>query len=137
MLAPPSMLSGTSGAAAAVRSALVISVTVSIHKIMNKLQQLSHSVAWGHPYPVKNQIGRYLVKEGANLPNSLTEDIRGFSLCPMYSEKQVRRIKRLKIRKIKYGHDGGNLKALEGCERSIHRSRLMRVGKALTEVGLF
>jgi len=35
-------------------------------------------LAW-EPNPVKHQMGRYLAKEGADLPNSLTEDIRAFS----------------------------------------------------------
>jgi hypothetical protein len=34
-------------------------------------------------------------KEGANLPNSETEDIVGLSLRPKYPEKQLRRINRL------------------------------------------
>jgi len=38
-----------------------------------------------------------LVKEGLTLPNSITEDIGGFSLAPNYSAKELRRInKRLK-----------------------------------------
>jgi len=40
-----------------------------------------------------------LVKEGQNLPNSITEDIGGFSLAPSYSAKELRRInKRLKYK---------------------------------------
>ena len=33
-----------------------------------------------------------LVKEGLTLPNSVTEDIGGFSLAPSYSVKELRRI---------------------------------------------
>jgi hypothetical protein len=55
-------------------------------------------MAWV-PYPEKHQMGRYLAKEGANLPNGLTEDVSGISLCPTYSHKQLRRITRLEIRK--------------------------------------
>lgn len=106
------MLFDTGLIAAAVRSASAISVSVPSIKIMSKLQQISHYVAWEHPYPVKNRIGRYPGKEGVNLPNSLTEDIRGVSLCPAYSHGQLRRISRLRIRKIGYGHGGGNLKEL-------------------------
>jgi hypothetical protein len=109
-LAPASMLYSTSIPAATVRSALPICVTESLHQIMNKLQQLSHSVAWEHPNPARHQVGRKLVKEGAILPNSLTEDIMGFSLCPEYSKKQLRRIARLKIEKAKYGHGRSNIK---------------------------
>jgi hypothetical protein len=40
-----------------------------------------------------------LVKEGLTLPNSVTEDIGGFSLAPRYSTKQLRQInKRLKYK---------------------------------------
>ena len=31
-------------------------------------------------------------KEGFHLPNSVTEDVAGFSLMPQYSAKQLRRI---------------------------------------------
>jgi hypothetical protein len=54
------------------------------------------------PYPQKIQVGRFLVKlDGKNLPNSVTEDIGGFSLCPKYSAKQRRRINRIQMRKVK------------------------------------
>ena len=40
-----------------------------------------------------------LVKEGQTLPNSVTEDIGGFSLAPYYSRKELRNIsKRLKYK---------------------------------------
>ena len=40
-----------------------------------------------------------LVKEGQTLPNSVTEDIGGFSLSPYYSTKELRNIsKRLKYK---------------------------------------
>jgi len=42
-------------------------------------------------------VGRLLVKEGKNLPNSVTEDIGGFSLMPRYSAKQIRGMHRRKI----------------------------------------
>lgn len=35
-----------------------------------------------------------LVKDGLTLPNSVTEDVGGFSLMPTYSAKQLRRIDR-------------------------------------------
>ncbi len=46
--------------------------------------------------PVESPVGRTPVKEGANLPNSVTEDVGGFSLCPTYSNKDLRRIDRLR-----------------------------------------
>ena len=40
-----------------------------------------------------------LVREGLNLPSSVTEDTGGFSLAPRYSAKQIRQInKRLKYK---------------------------------------
>jgi hypothetical protein len=80
--------------------------------ITNKKSRQAY-LAW-EPYPEKRQIGRYLAKEGVNLPNSLTEDIGGFSLCPTYSDKQLRRIARLKIRKVTYSHGGRTLHVFEG-----------------------
>jgi len=56
--------------------------------------------------PVENPVGRIPVKEGTNLPNSVTEDVSGFSLHPTYSTKQLRRIDRLRINEAKkYGID--------------------------------
>lgn len=38
-------------------------------------------------------LGRYgVVADGENLPGSIIEDVRGFSLRPSYSAKQLRRI---------------------------------------------
>lgn len=42
-------------------------------------------------------VGRLLVEEGKNLPNSVTEDIGGFSLMSRYSAKQIRGMHRRKI----------------------------------------
>ena len=93
-------------------------------------------MAW-EPNPVKNQVGRYLVRNGANLPNSVTEDIRGFSLCPHFSNKQLRRIARVRTQKVKYGHDGGNLKTFKGLRGSIRESKEMLLKRALAEEALF
>jgi hypothetical protein len=66
-------------------------------------------LAWEQPYPVINQVGRYSVKCGANLPNSITEDIGAFSLAPLYSSKQLRRISQLHRRKDgRYNQEGLN-----------------------------
>jgi len=42
-------------------------------------------------------VGRELVEEGKNLPNSVTEDVGGFSLMPSYSTKQLRGMSRRKV----------------------------------------
>lgn len=63
----------------------------------HKLRQCLE-IETGEHSPVENLVGRIPVKEGTNLPNSVTEDVGGFSLCPTYSAKQLRRIERLRIR---------------------------------------
>jgi len=93
-------------------------------------------LAW-EPNPVKNQVGRYLVRNGANLPNSVTEDIRGFSLCPQYSNKQLRRIEKLNMQKVKFGHHGRNPKGFKGLRGSIRESKEMLLKRALTEEAPF
>lgn len=67
-----------------------------------KLQQYLVKEVW-QPTPAENPVGRIPVNEGKNLPNSETEDVGGFSLCPAYSEKQLRRIERLRIRDAEKG----------------------------------
>ena len=61
------------------------------HKLQQRLEieNRKHS-------PAENPVGRHLVKEGTNLPNSVTEDVGGFSLCPTYSDKELRRIERIR-----------------------------------------
>jgi hypothetical protein len=44
------------------------------------------------PKPTKTLVRGFPVKEGKTLPNSVTEDIGGFSLAPQYSNKQLRKI---------------------------------------------
>lgn len=63
---------------------------------------ICQQLAW-EPTPQKIPDGRYPVKEGTTLPNSVTEDVGGFSLCPTYSAKQLRRIEHFRIREIKHG----------------------------------
>jgi len=46
-------------------------------------------------------VGRILVKEGKNLPNSVTEDIGGFSLMPKYTVKQLRGMHRRDVTRSK------------------------------------
>ena len=67
---------------------------------MNYKSQQCLVIETGKHSPVEIPVGSYLVKEGKNLPNSVTEDIGGFSLCPSYSPKQQRRIHRMSIDKI-------------------------------------
>jgi len=71
---------------------------------MKTITKVCQQLAW-EPNPAKNPDGRYPVKEGTNLPNSVTEDVGGFSLSPMYSTKQLRVIRRFRIRETKYGHN--------------------------------
>jgi hypothetical protein len=106
---------------------------------MKNIQQLSQDVAWEQPYPVRNQVGRYPVKDGSNLPNSVTEDIRGFDLLSRkYSDKQLRRIARLKMQKVKYEHSGENLKAFKRLTDSSGMNKKILIRRALAEEeGLF
>jgi len=66
----------------------------------HKLQQC-FEIETGEHSPVENLVGRIPVKEGTNLPNSVTEDVGGFSLCPAYSIKQLRKIERMRIQVAK------------------------------------
>ncbi len=49
------------------------------------------------PKPIEIPVGSMLVKEGKNLPRSITEDVGAFSLHPTYSKKQFRRIHRIRM----------------------------------------
>ena len=60
-----------------------------------KIQQCFEIETRKH-FPVESPVGRIPVKEGTNLPNSVTEDVGGFSLCPTYSDKELRRIERIR-----------------------------------------
>jgi len=68
---------------------------------MNHKFILCQELAW-EPDPVNIPDSRYPVKEGKNLPNSITEDVGGFSLCPSYSAKQLRTIHRFRCREAEY-----------------------------------
>jgi len=57
-------------------------------KTIQRLLEVSQSEA------VNTPVMGILVKEGLTLPNSVTEDIGGFSLAPRYSSKQLRGINR-------------------------------------------
>ena len=61
----------------------------------HKLQQCLEIETRKHS-PVESPVGRIPVKEGTNLPSSVTEDVGGFSLCPTYSDKELRRIERIR-----------------------------------------
>jgi hypothetical protein len=64
-------------------------------QINTTVYQCREKLAWEHLYPKTNQLGRCLGKEGGNLPNNITEDVVGISLCPKYSKKHLRRISRI------------------------------------------
>jgi len=95
-------------------------------------------LAW-ETTPLRNQVGRYPVKDGSNLPNSVTEDIRGFDLLSRkYSDKQLRRIARLKMQKVKDEHSGENLKAFKRFTDSSDMNKKILIRRALAEEeGLF
>jgi hypothetical protein len=91
--------------------------------------QCRQKLAWKQPYPVKNQVGRYSVKDGSNLPNSITEDIGGFSLAPLYSSKQLRRITRLQGRKD-YGCNQDDLNPIQRTSRNKPASNRIMLKRA-------
>ena len=61
---------------------------------MKKQPTHCQHLAW-EPLPIKQSgFEQTSKKEGKTLPNSVTEDIGGFSLMPNYSVKQLRTIQR-------------------------------------------
>lgn len=89
------------------------------------------------PYPQKIQVGKFLVKlDGKNLPNSVTEDIGGYVLCPKYSKKQLRKIERLHRTRNNYEYGNGSLKLsnLKKSQRSdIHQNKQVLLERAYNE----
>jgi hypothetical protein len=67
----------------------------------NNKQPYQSNLVW-EPSPEINWIDKvYPVKDGINLPNSIEEDVGGFSLCPHYSKKQLRKINRVSLKRDK------------------------------------
>ena len=53
------------------------------------------SLVW-EPVPLKIEVGSYLTGQ---LQNNAAENFRGISLCPLYSNKQLRKIHRIRTDK--------------------------------------
>ena len=62
-------------------------------KIISVDQDLS--LVW-KPVPLKIEVGSYLT---GKLQNNSSENFKGISLCPLYSNKQLRKIDRIRIEK--------------------------------------
>lgn len=93
-----------------------------------------HKSVW-EPSPQEIQVRKYPVKlDGKNLPNSETEDVRGFSLCLNYSGKQMRRIRRLAARRNHRDINRG-LNITKGGDRQRADSNYILIKKALAEEG--
>jgi len=60
----------------------------------NKQTNLSYLV-WESSPEINWIEGSFPIKDDATLPDSVTEDIGGYSLCPIYSTNQLRRMDRL------------------------------------------
>jgi|SRR3954447_11228254 hypothetical protein len=88
---------------------------------MNKTKNIGQRLTWEQPRPIRQQVRKYPAKDGASIPNSVTEDIGGFSIAPWYSLKQLRRINDLRTRKIKYGH-----KNTKACIHAPHRQYIIK-----------
>jgi hypothetical protein len=59
-----------------------------------------HQLLATEPSREQIPIGRFgVVLDGGNLPNSVTEDVKGVSLCPIYSARQLRRIHQIAKKK--------------------------------------
>jgi hypothetical protein len=59
-----------------------------------------HQLLATEPSREQTPIGRFgVVLDGENLPNSVTEDVKGVSLCPNYSARQLRRIQQIAKKK--------------------------------------
>ena len=58
---------------------------------MTKTQTQCLLETW-QPEPTKTLVSEIPMKEGKNLPNSVTEDVVGIGLMPKYSSKQLRKI---------------------------------------------
>jgi len=86
------------------------------------------------PSSQKIQVRKYPVKlDGKNLPNSMTEDIRGFPLCPKYSREQLREINRRQRRKS-FSYDKCSLKRSNlKPRRDIHQSKQLLLKRAYRE----
>jgi hypothetical protein len=54
--------------------------------------------------PTNNPFKRYPVLGDASLSYTVTEYIGGFSLCPSYSVRQLRKINYIEKRKVKHTH---------------------------------
>ena len=63
--------------------------------MVNKVKVCQNQKLAEEPSFEQIPLGRYgIVVDGKNLPSSITEDVGGVSLCPSYSDKQLREIKR-------------------------------------------
>jgi hypothetical protein len=106
----------------------------SIQYLMkNNKQTYQSNLVWESSPEINWIEGGYPVKDGANLPNSVTEDIGGFSLCPVYSKKQLRKIGRLQRRiSYRYNNETPKWSSLES-RRNIHESKQLLFKRAYRE----
>ena len=74
---------------------------------MNKIFMVDQdlSLVW-EPVPWNFEVGSYLT--GNELPNDSLENVRGISLCPLYSDKQLRKIHRIKKERANIGNRKSN-----------------------------
>jgi hypothetical protein len=100
--------------------------------MINNKQTYQSNLVW-EPSPEINWIKRaYPVKDGINLSNSVTEDVGGFSLCPHYLKKQLRRINRVHRRKnTKFSIENPKWSSQES--RSIHENKQVMLRRTFQE----
>ena len=85
------------------------------------------------PSPLKIQVGRYLVADGKNLPNSVTEDVIGVSLCRRYPKKQLRRIKR----RYSTNHMFDSQNTIQKAAKNKFDNRHLRLRRVFIEEGMW
>jgi hypothetical protein len=83
----------------------------------------------GGPSPEISRIEKvYPVKDGENLPNSVTEDVGGFSLCPHYTKKQLRRMSRLQCAYYNKIHKINTNRRSDGRKKNLVKRSFLEEG---------
>ena len=66
--------------------------------------------------PLKTEVGSYLT---GKLQNNSSENFRGISLCPLYSNKQLRKIHRIRKEKI----NNVNRRSIEATIKTTNKNK--------------
>ena len=90
---------------------------------MNKIFMVDQdlSLVW-EAVPLKIEVGSYLTDE---LQNNSSENFKGISLCPPYSNKQLRKIDRIRIEKATIVNRKANKNTLKTTPRNKSHKEVM------------